>query len=62
MPTLKLLDEMAHATYTKKCHHQSIQTRSHKHKVGEEPGPGQFAPVINTIIDDGRQLLQEQLL
>jgi hypothetical protein len=47
MPTLKLLDEIgSHTTYT-----QNVITKAYKQgliirKLGEEPGPGQFAPVI----------------
>lgn len=58
MPTVRLLDAIgSRATYT-----QNVITKAAKQglidrKLWEEPGPGQFAPVINTITDKGRQAL-----
>ncbi|MDQ3967150.1 MAG: hypothetical protein M3275_01995 [Thermoproteota archaeon] len=53
MSTLRLLDEIgSRATYT-----QNVIDKAYKQgldrKLVEEPGPGQFAPVINTIMIGG---------
>jgi DNA-binding MarR family transcriptional regulator len=61
LSTLQLLDEIgSRATYT-----QNVITKAAKQglidrKQGEQPGPGQFRPVLNVITDKGKQLLQSR--
>lgn len=50
IPTRKLLDEIgSHATYTRNMIIKAYKLGLIDRKLGEEPGPGQFVPVINTI-------------
>lgn len=59
IPTLKLLDEIgSRATYTQRVINKAAKEGLIERKEGEPPGPGQFAPMINTITERGRQLLQ----
>lgn len=60
IPTLKLLDEIgSRASFTQNVIKKAEKQGLIKREEDAPPGPGQFAPMINSLTEKGKEFLQQ---